>query len=45
MHEFFPENLRNPVRIRRAGLMHHFCPGQVYSTAVDKGVNYNQQHL
>jgi hypothetical protein len=31
MHEFFFENLRNPARNRRAGLMHQFRPGQVYS--------------
>jgi hypothetical protein len=32
MHEFFFENLRNPARIRRAGLMRQFRPDQVYST-------------
>jgi hypothetical protein len=31
MHEFFFENLRNPARNRRAGLMRQFRPGQVYS--------------
>ena len=30
MHEIFSENLRNPARIRPAGLMRQFCPGQVY---------------
>jgi hypothetical protein len=35
MHDFFSfENLRNPARNRRAGLMCQFCPIQVYSTAV-----------
>jgi hypothetical protein len=32
MHDFPPENLRNPAHNRCAGLMHQFCPGQVYST-------------
>jgi hypothetical protein len=32
MHEFFSENLRNPARIRRAGLIRQFRPGQVYSS-------------
>ena len=31
MHEFFFENLRNPARNRRAGLMRQFCPGQLDS--------------
>jgi hypothetical protein len=31
MHEFFPENLRNPAHNRRAGLMRQFRPNQVYS--------------
>ena len=31
MHEFFPENLRNPARSRRAGLMRQFRSGQLYS--------------
>jgi hypothetical protein len=31
MHELFLENLRNPARNRRAGLMRQFCPGQLYS--------------
>jgi hypothetical protein len=35
---FFPENLRNPARGRRAGLMGQFCPGQVYSTKFS--INY-----
>jgi hypothetical protein len=26
MHEFFSENLRNPARIHRAGLMRQFRP-------------------
>jgi hypothetical protein len=30
--KFFPENLRNPARSRRAGLMRQFCPGQLDST-------------
>jgi hypothetical protein len=29
----FPENLRNPARIRRAGLTRQFRPGQVYSNS------------
>jgi hypothetical protein len=29
---FFPENLRNPARNRRAGLMRQFRSGQLYST-------------
>ena len=32
MHEFFFENVRNPARSRRAGLIRQFCPGQVYSS-------------
>jgi hypothetical protein len=32
MHDFFFENLRNPARIYRVGLMRQFRPGQVYST-------------
>ena len=32
MHEFFPENLRNPARSRRAGLMCQFPTNQVYSS-------------
>jgi hypothetical protein len=32
MHKFFSENLRNPARSRRAGLMRQFRTGQVYST-------------
>ena len=33
MHDFFFfENLRNPARGHRAGLMRQFCPSQVYST-------------
>jgi hypothetical protein len=32
MHEFFSENLRNPARNRRAGLMRQFCPSQLDST-------------
>ena len=31
MHEFFFENLRNPARNRRAGLMHQFRSGQLDS--------------
>jgi hypothetical protein len=31
MHEYFPENLRNPAHNRRAGLMRQFPTGQVYS--------------
>jgi hypothetical protein len=31
MREFFFENLRNPARNRRAGLMRQFRPGQLYS--------------
>jgi hypothetical protein len=37
IHEFFFENLRNPARNRRAGLMRQFCTGQVYSILVDLG--------
>ena len=37
MHEFFPENLRNPARSRRAGLMRQFRPGQVYSSLLYSG--------
>jgi hypothetical protein len=29
MHDFFFENLRNPARIRRAGLMRQFRSGQL----------------
>jgi hypothetical protein len=32
MHDFFPENLRNPAHNRCAGLMRQFCPGQLYSS-------------
>jgi hypothetical protein len=32
MHKFFPENLRNPARSRRAGLMRQFRFGQLDST-------------
>ena len=35
MHDFFFENLRNPARIRRAGLMRQFCPGQLDSRGLD----------
>ena len=35
MHEFFFENLRNPARIRCAGLMRQFRPGQVYSRSTN----------
>jgi hypothetical protein len=31
MHEFFFENLRNPARSRRAGLMRQFRSGQLDS--------------
>ena len=31
MHDFFPENLRNPARSRRAGLMRQFRSGQLDS--------------
>ena len=31
MHEFFPENLRNPAYNRRVGLMRQFSSGQLYS--------------
>jgi hypothetical protein len=31
MHNFPPENLRNPARNRRAGLMRQFRPGQLDS--------------
>jgi hypothetical protein len=34
MHEFFFENLRNPARIRRAGLIRQFCPIQLDSRRV-----------
>jgi hypothetical protein len=34
MHEFFPENLRNPARNRRAGLMRQFRSGQLDSIAM-----------
>jgi hypothetical protein len=33
MHEIFFENLRNPARIRRAGLLRQFRAGQVYSAS------------
>jgi hypothetical protein len=33
MHEFFFENLRNPARSRRVGLIRQFCPNHVYSSA------------
>jgi hypothetical protein len=36
---FFLENLRNPARCRRAGLMRQFRPGQVYSIFQDTRVN------
>ena len=32
MHELFFENLRNPARARRAGLMRQFRSGQLNST-------------
>jgi hypothetical protein len=32
MHKFFPENLRNPARTRRAGAMRQFLSGQLDST-------------
>jgi hypothetical protein len=32
MHEFFPEKLRNPARMRRAGLMRQFSSGQLDSS-------------
>jgi hypothetical protein len=34
MYEFSPENLRNPARNRRAGLMRQFSSGQLYSTGL-----------
>jgi hypothetical protein len=34
MHEFFFENLRNPARSRRAGLMRQFRSRQRYSTSL-----------
>ena len=37
MHDFPPENLRNPARNRRAGLMRQFRSGQLDSTIVDLG--------
>jgi hypothetical protein len=36
MHEIFFENLRNPARIRLAGIMRQFCPSQVYSARRDR---------
>ena len=39
MHEFFPENLRNPARSRRAGLMRQFPTGQVYSSKVTSALD------
>ncbi len=35
MHEFPPENLRNPARSRRAGLMRQFRSGQLDSSLVN----------
>jgi hypothetical protein len=35
MHEFFPENLRNPAHNRRAGLMRQFSSGQLYSIILE----------
>ena len=32
MHDFFLENLRNPARIRRAGLIRQFSSGQLDSS-------------
>jgi hypothetical protein len=34
MHEFFPENLRNPARARRVGAVRQLLINQVYSTRV-----------
>ena len=34
-----PENLRNPARSRRAGLMRQFRPGQVYSMILASGAS------
>ena len=42
MHEFFFENLRNPARNRSAGLMLHFCPGQLNSIHRDTIYCINQ---
>jgi hypothetical protein len=38
MHEFFFENLRNPARSRRAGLMRQFRSGQLNSSATRTGM-------
>ena len=35
MHEIFFENLRNPARIRRVGLMREFRSGQLDSSTVE----------
>jgi hypothetical protein len=35
MHEFFPENYRNPARDHRAGAMRQFPTGQVYSRSLE----------
>jgi hypothetical protein len=35
--KFVFENLRNPARDRRAGLMRHFCPGQLDSMHTGTG--------
>jgi hypothetical protein len=35
MHEFSPDNLRNPARSRRAGLMRQFRSGQLDSSLVN----------
>ncbi len=42
MHEFFPENLLNPARSRRAGLMRQFRSDQLDNTS---GKYYNKNLL
>jgi hypothetical protein len=43
MHEFFFENLRNPARIRRAGVMRQFPTNQVYSTSTRRGAKVDSE--
>ena len=48
MHEFFFENLRNPARSRRAGLMRQFRSGQLDSIRIQLAKlvqEHNQKEL
>ena len=45
MHEFFFENLRNPARSRRAGLMRQFRSGQLDSIEISFAASDQKQYI